>query len=150
MHHEKPVRFKILIELEGETSMGQITVGPFNVNVGPSTPPPTGPTANPTTGTLPQETEGVADAGDLVATISGGTPPYAFSNIAGLPPGMQLNEGPSADGVTGDVDVTISGTPSAGDSTGGDGAGNYSITFTVTDAAGATAQVRATKPLGSR
>jgi hypothetical protein len=147
MHHQEPVRFKIVIELEGET-MSQITVGPFTVNVAPpATPPPAPLTATPATGALPQETEGVADAGDLVATISGGVPPYSYTNITGLPGGMQLNENPSADGVTGDADVSISGTPSAGDSTGGDGAGNYSIGFTVTDSAGATAQVKAARKL---
>ena len=114
--------------------MAVITAGPFSVNVAPPT-ATDDLTVEPLQGALPQETEGVADAGDLVATISEGIPPYTISNPTGLPDGMQLNEGPSADGVDGDVDVTISGTPSAGASTGGDGDGNYEIGFTVTDSA---------------
>lgn len=104
--------------------------GPFTIIVNPAQ------VANPivftpASGSLPAETEGVADAGDFVTTVSGGTPPYTYSNIAGLPPGMNLNEAASANGVAGDVDITISGTPTVGDASGSP----YSLTFTVTDSA---------------
>jgi hypothetical protein len=141
--HIKPIRFKIQLELEGEVDeMTQITAGPFTVTVAPAT-TETPLTVTPLTGTLPGETEGLADAGDLVATVTGGTPPYTLSNPTGLPDGMTLNEGPSADGSPTDVDVTISGTPSAGDSTGGDGAGNYEVGFDVTDSATPAAKFKA-------
>lgn len=127
--------------------MSQVT-GNFTVNVKTSAPPPTpltltpadpagtvGTGSTPATGALPDETEGVADAGDLVATVSGGTGPYTFSNITGVPPGMALNENLNADGSS---SVVISGTPDAGDAA----TAPFTVGFTVTDSAGTTAQLK--------
>lgn len=85
-------------------------------------------TLNPNGGTLPDETVGVAVAGDLVTTVSGGQPPYTFAISAGsLPPGMSLAATSNPDG---SETITIEGTPTQ--------AGSGSFDLTVTDAAGAT------------
>jgi len=67
---------------------------------------------------LPVGTVGVA-YGPVPLTASGGTPPYTWSAVGGLPPGLTL----SAAGV-------LSGTPVAGS------AATYSVTVTVRDADG--------------
>jgi hypothetical protein len=137
-HCEKPIRFKLIIE--GET-MSTVT-GTYTVSVAPGTTTP--PLAiTPAMGALPGETEGQAVSG-VVATISGGVPPYADAVISGQPAGVTFTQGPSADGVDGDEDITIGGTPAAGDSTGGDGAGNYRVSISVTDSATPPAQAKLT------
>jgi hypothetical protein len=130
-------KYKIIIEGEAE-DMSQVTAGPFTLNVQPAAVAPNPIGFSTSSGPLPQETEGKAVAGDLVTTISGGTPPYTVSAPTGVPAGMSLSATPSADGKS--SAITIDGTPAVGDSTGGDGKGNYSIGFTVTDSALASAK----------
>lgn len=103
--------------------------GTYTVSVGSSGPPPNPLTITPVQGTLPNETEGVAvpAPGDPLAHVSGGTPPYSFQ-VSGLPDGMGLNATNNADGST---DVTIDGTPSAGDAA----KSPFTIQLTVTDSA---------------
>ena len=119
--------------------MSEIT-GSFSLNVKPGS-------ANalalvPTSGSLPQETEGVAVAGDLIAKVSGGVPPYTY-DIEGLPAGMSATEIDNGDG---SFSVEATGTPAAGASTGGDGAGNYTVSVDVKDSATAAA-ASARRPL---
>jgi hypothetical protein len=132
MAHIKPIRYKII--LEGET-MSTVT-GTFTVSVAPAIgpPPPPALAINPASGSLPGEVEGTAIAAGVVATVSGGVPPYSYT-ITGQPAGVTFSEVPSADGIAGDADVVIAGTPAAGDSTGGDGKGNYNVSIVVTDSA---------------
>jgi hypothetical protein len=83
------------------------------------------------------ETEGVADTGQVLGTVSGGTGPYTFS-VTGVPNGMALAQQPSGDGVAGDVDVVISGTPDVGDAA----TSPDTITLTITDSAATPATLR--------
>lgn len=92
-------------------------------------------TLTPDGGALPGEVTGVADSGDVVTTVSGGTAPYTFAVTAGaVPDGMQLF---STDNADGSETITIEGTPTT--------AGSFSFDLTVTDAAGASATVSAAK-----
>lgn len=108
--------------------------GNFTVTVAPAT-NPNPLTLTPLGGNLPPEQVGVADPGDIVGTVSGGTAPYTFSVSAGsLPPGMNLVSTDNGDGTE---TITIEGTPTL--------SGAFSFTLTVTDAAGATATVSVSK-----
>jgi hypothetical protein len=80
---------------------------------------------------LVADTEGVADSGQILGEVTGGTAPYTFA-AAGVPAGMTLAQEPDADG-TG-TDVVISGTPTVGDAA----SSPYSIVLTITDSAGAS------------
>ncbi len=81
---------------------------------------------------LPDEAEGVSMTEfDIVA--SGGTGPYTFTVGGNLPDGVQA--------LSDNVDtLRITGTPAAGASTGGDGAGNYDFTVQAMDSLGAQAK----------
>lgn len=93
----------------------------------------------PATATEPAETVGTAVAPTVIATVSGGTPPYTFA-VTGLPTGsgLSLSEAPSADGNAGDSDITLSGTPNAADAA----ASPITLSITATDSAGAVAQLK--------
>jgi len=105
--------------------MAQV-LGSFSVIVNPGSVPLT---MTPQGGNLPDETQGTADAGDLVCVVSGGQLPYTFAVTQGsLPPGMQLVGSTNPDG---SETVSISGTPTQ--------SGAFSFELTVTDAAGAQA-----------
>jgi hypothetical protein len=86
-----------------------------------------------TTTFLPDGNEGVAYSQTLLA--SGGVPPYTWSITAGaLPPGLTL----------GAASGTISGTPTAGSSTGGPlSDGDYPFTVQVSDSFGSTPDTQA-------
>lgn len=95
-------------------------------------------TITPNGGNLNSETVGVADPGDKVCNISGGTPPYQFSVSQGsLPPGMGLTAEQNADGVS--TDIFIEGTPTQ--------SGAFSFQLSVSDAAGATASTQSRVPV---
>jgi hypothetical protein len=130
MHHQKPIRFKIIIE--GET-MSQVT-GTYSITT--SSVLPSTLAITPSTGDEGPFPVGQAITPVVIATVSGGVTPYAYQ-VSGFPSGTgyELNEGPSADGVTGDVDLTLSGTPTAADAT----ASPETLTVVVTDSAGASA-----------
>jgi hypothetical protein len=139
MHCGKPIRFKLI--LEGELDMTSATAQ-FTVTVAPGTTPPAGTiTITPNSGALPGETEGQPTA-DQVAVVSTSGPivlplNYAFT---GQPDGVSFEENDNGDGT---FTIVTTGTPSAGDAIGGDGAGNYTINLTVTDSApGAPATAR--------
>jgi hypothetical protein len=104
----------------------------FSVTVSSSTPPPNALTITPATpgnpSVLAPETEGTALTPAVIATISGGVPPYNY-NFSGQPDGITFSEAPSADGVAGDADVSIAGTPALGDAA----SSPYTITMNVTD-----------------
>lgn len=136
--HGNKFRYKIIIEGESD-NMGKAQAGPFLVTVQPAAVTDTI-VFEPPSGSLPAEQEGVPVTGDLVTTVSGSNPPFSLSAPTGVPDGMQLNELPA--NADGSIPVTISGTPSSGDATGGDGAGNYEIGFTVTDSANPPATAR--------
>lgn len=98
--------------------------GSFTVNVKPgqaSNPV----TIEPATGQLPDEQEGVAVVGDLVATVKGGVPPYDYT-FSGKPDGMDFAEKDNLDGTFG---IVITGTPAAGDAANSP----YTIGVTVKD-----------------
>lgn len=124
-------RYKIIIE--GET-MGQVQ-GSFTLVVNPAS-SGTPLLIDPSTGTLLPETEGVADPGQVVATVKGGVPPYTFS-ATGVPTGDNLSQQPSADGAAGDVDIILSGTPAVGDAA----SSPFTLAITATDSASPTASV---------
>lgn len=117
--------------------------GSFTVNVKAATPPPNPPVLTPSSGALPQEIEGVP-VSDTVAVVSGGTPPYNY-DISGLPSGVSAVENDNGDGT---ATVALTGAPDTGDAIGGDGAGNYTVSITVTDStpAGTTSK----RPLNVR
>jgi large repetitive protein len=120
------MHFKICIE--GDLPVGATVTGSFSVTVNPAATPLT---VTPSSATLPDETVGVADAGDTVAVISGGVPPYTVGNPQNLPPGMNLAVEP--DGVT----IVIEGTPTT--------AGSFSGSYSVTDSSGASANAQLRK-----
>ena len=93
----------------------------------------------PATATEPAETVGTAVAPTVIATVSGGVPPYNYA-VTGLPPGsgLSVSEGPSADGVAGDADITLSGTPNAADAA----ASPITLTIVVNDSAAASASLK--------
>jgi hypothetical protein len=126
-------RVKIVVIIEGD-SMSQVT-GTYTITVAPAV---AALAINPATATEPAETQGVALTPAVIATVSGGVPPYTYA-VSGLPSGtgLSLSEGPSADGVTGDADITLSGTPNAADVA----ASPITVTVVATDSAGAVAQV---------
>lgn len=126
-------RIKICIE---EDFVAQVS-GSFSVNVLPGAPPPVPVQILPPTGQLPDEKEGVAVAGDKVATVSGGVAPYNYA-FSGQPEGMTFSEKDNGDGT---FDVLIAGTPIAGDAA----KSPYVVTVTVTDSA--PTQASATRKL---
>jgi hypothetical protein len=98
----------------------------FTVTVNPATTPPL--TVTPPGGTLPNETVGT-QVNDVIATVSGGTPPYSPTISGGsLPPGVSMTAQNNPDGT---MTLIASGTPTT--------AGTYTFTLTVTDAAGGIA-----------
>jgi hypothetical protein len=137
MHHAKPTRFKLIIE--GET-MSSVT-GTYTITVAPSTASTLA--INPPNGSE-SETVGTAASG-VVATVSGGTPPYTYA-VTGLPAGtgLSLVENPSADGNAGDADVSLTGTPNAADAA----ASPISLVIVVTDSAPTPATARRTISVG--
>jgi hypothetical protein len=70
---------------------------------------------------LPSGTVGVAYNQKLPVTVSGGTPPYTWSVLSGLVPGLTFDP----------ASLTLSGTPSAG--------GSYNMTIQAADSANLTA-----------
>ena len=82
--------------------------------------------SNPTTYSELSEGEVGITYGNGAVYASGGTPPYTFSG-SGLPPGLRLSTLSSGNTQTGN----LSGVPTS--------AGNYNVTFTVTDSAKKTA-----------
>jgi len=110
----------------------------FTVTVQPGTPPPPPLTLTPNGGNLPDETVGVADQGDVVCVVSGGTAPYSFSISAGSkPPGMDLVSTQNPDG---SETITIEGTPTQ--------SGAYSFVLTVTDSAGTSSSQAVSRKIG--
>jgi hypothetical protein len=132
--NHKPFHVQLCIEGELEP-MSQITAT-VTLVVNPAT--ETALTFTPNANLQP-ETEGVDDPGQVLGTVSGGQSPYTFS-ATGVPSGDSLAQQASADGNEGDVDVVISGTPSAGDSAGSP----YSIVLTITDSAANPATLKKT------
>jgi hypothetical protein len=138
MNHDKPIHFTIIIE--GET-MSTVT-GTYTISVMPSTPTPSPLTITPSSGALPAEIEGQTTSG-VVATVSGGVPPYNYT-ITGQPSGVTFSEGPSADGVAGDADISIGGAPVVGSSS----QSPFTVTITVNDSASPTQSAQLTKSIG--
>jgi Putative Ig domain len=142
MSERKPIRFKLIIE--GET-MSQETIN-FSLAVNPATPPPPAlvvvdgngnPLSDGSSVTLQAEMVGVADPGQVLFKVSGGTAPYSYQVTEGaLPAGDSLNATENSDG---SETVELSGTPTA--------AGNASFSVQVSDSAGATAQVSVRKAI---
>ncbi len=108
-----------------EDFVGQVT-GSFSVNVKAGAAPVS---IVPSTGALPDETEGVAIS-DKVAIVSGGVPPYNYV-FAGQPDGIGFVEKDNFDGT---FTILAQGTPSVGDAAGSP----YTVTVTVTDSSPAT------------
>jgi hypothetical protein len=134
---EEVLKMHFKICFEGEAKPMSTVTGSFTVTVAPTTPPPNPLVMTPQGGNLPGETQGSPDAGDQVAQVSGGQPPYGFEITGGaLPPGMSLAETANADGSS---TVTIEGTPTQ--------SGAFSFNLTVTDTAGATANVAAKRTI---
>jgi len=140
MHHEhaKPIHFILIIE--GET-MSSVT-GTYTVAVTAATPPPPALAITPASGALPGETEGQPVSG-VVATVSGGVPPYNYA-ITGQPNGVTFSEGPSADGVAGDADVSIGGAPAVGSAA----KSPYTVSIVVTDSAAPAATASLKRTIG--
>jgi hypothetical protein len=112
--------------------MSQVT-GSFTIETGAAVEPLA---INPVSGTEGPFPVGVAIPPTVIATVSGGVAPYTYQ-VSGFAPGTgyELNEGPSADGVAGDVDLTLTGTPTAADAA----ASPETLTVVVTDSAGTSA-----------
>jgi len=114
MNREKEVRFKLELFLEGEFQMQQGLNVTLQVN--PATAPGLvvtdangNPLADGATVALVAETVGVADPGQVVFNVSGGTAPYNFALSSGaLPAGDSLSANTNADG---SETVSISGIP---------------------------------------
>jgi hypothetical protein len=131
MHHKSGVRFVLVIE--GET-MAQVS-GNYTFTITPAS-------TNALAINPPSESETLQVGETLsgvLATVSGGQPPYNY-DITGVPPGsgITFNEVPSADGVTGDADIQIGGSPNAADLA----ATPEIVTIAVTDSAGSTASLK--------
>jgi hypothetical protein len=141
--HQKPIRFKLI--LEGEINMGATVTGTYTIQTGAGTTPPSNLAITPPAGSDGPNPSGTAITPFTLATISGGTPPYTFV-VSGLPSGTgyELNEGPSADGVAGDVDITMSGTPTAADAS----ASPDTLTIVVTDSSSPAASASLKRKLG--
>jgi hypothetical protein len=133
----KPIRFTLIIK--GEIDPMSTVTGTYTITTGSGTPPPPSLAINPAAGTEGPFPAGVAIAPTVLATVTGGTPPYNYQ-ISGLPAGTgyEVNEAPSADGVAGDADITLTGTPTAADVS----ASPEPLVIVVTDSAGATAQLQ--------
>ncbi len=118
--------------------MSEVT-GSFSLNVKG----PVGPALalNPTSGALPDETEGTPVVDDVVANVSGGTKPYTVG-VAGLPSGVTATELDQPDG---SVNIVLEGTPAGGSASGSP----YTVAVDVTDSATAAA-ASARRPLTVR
>jgi hypothetical protein len=134
------MKVKICFEIE-DHQMSQVT-GSFTINVIGATPPPTPLAIDPSTGALPDETEGAPVSG-VVATVSGGVPPYSYE-ITGQPDGVTFNEAPSADGEPGDADITIAGAPVVGSAANSP----YTVEIVVTDSATPSASAKLSRSIG--
>lgn len=118
----------------------------FTLSVQSVTPPPLvvvdaagNPLADGATVALQPETVGVADPGQVLFTVSGGTAPYTFTLASGaIPDGDQLS---SVDNADGSETVSISGTPTT--------PGPAVFAIMVADAAGVTKTVSAKKAISS-
>jgi hypothetical protein len=131
MHNNKPFKFRF--EIEGEL-MNQATAQ-FTVNVKAGTSAGVI-TITPSSGTLPDEFEGVATS-DQVAVISvdkNVVLPLNY-NFTGQPDGVTFNETANADGT---FTITTAGKPTVGDAV----KSPYTISLTVTDSSTAV-QARA-------
>lgn len=123
--------------------MSQETIN-FTLIVNPATPPPPAlvvvdangnPLADGASVTLQPETVGVADPGQVLFTVSGGTAPYSFALASGaLPAGDSLGSTVNADG---SETVDLAGTPTA--------AGTATFAVTVNDSAGQTQTIKVRK-----
>lgn len=113
----------------------------IELTVNPSTPPPTPFTVVDASGNvlsdgstigLTNDTVGVADAGQVMFSASGGTAPYTIAIASGatLPDGYEVN---SEDNSDGSVTYSIAGTPTT--------AGSYAFGLLVSDSAGASANI---------
>jgi hypothetical protein len=140
-HHHQPDitgRFEIRPFSIGGLHVSEVT-GSFSLNVkGPATPSLA---LNPTTGALPDESEGTTVNDDLVANVSGGTKPYTVG-VTGLPAGVSAAELDQPDG---SVNVVLEGAPAAGSASGSP----YMVAVDVTDSTPA-ASASARRPLTVR
>jgi len=118
--------------------MSSVT-GTYTITTGPGLPPPNPLAITPATGSDGPNPVGTAITPFTLATVSGGTGPYTYA-VSGLPAGTGyvLNEQASADGVAGDQDIIVSGTPTAADAT----ASPITLVVVVTDSAAASATLK--------
>ena len=134
--------FHFDVHLEGEI-MANETLN-FSITVNPSTAGPLvvvdkdgNPLADGASVTLQPQTVGVADAGQVMFTVSGGQPPYSFNLASGtIPPGDQLTSVTNADG---SETVSIEGTPTT--------SGPSTFAILVADSMGKTSSVSAKKSI---
>lgn len=134
--------FHFDLHFQGEI-MANETIN-FSLTVNPSTAPPLSlvdgngnPLADGASVTLQPQTVGVADPGQVLFTVSGGTPPYTFNLASGqIPDGDQLTSTQNADG---SETVSIEGTPTT--------PGPATFAVMVADTAGKSQSVSAKKSI---
>jgi hypothetical protein len=144
MHDTKHIHGHFDVKIHGGVFHMTQATGSFSLTVSAAAPPPNPPVLTPSSGALPGATEGVAVVAQVVTKVSGGVPPYTYA-ITGVPAGLVASEVTNPDG---SANVQLDGTPSAGDSTGGDGKGNYNIGVNVTDSAPAGVSASRTLNVG--